>query len=631
MSGLLMQNGKQSFSDANGRPLVNGKVFFYVIATNTLKDTWQDSAQTVLNTNPVILDARGEASIYGSGAYRQVLKTADDVLIWDQIIPDSQQNTAANISISDFNGVTRSLQQITSAFGGVMVGYKAPFVGSVLQPLDDKLSQTCHIDDFPDSPAATWLERAIAGTPAGWTLQLGPGPYIGKPGGAYTRDNITIRGVGRPTPDAGRLVMSGGTVIRGTFHINGRNLRVYDLGVDCGNQACLDLNGGAAMDGFVISKTGSPQTNVIVKEVSALCKSPTDLVHAILLENIIGYEYDQLHGYQGFVGVVNKCQNGYMGNCYGYKNSQSGIQIKSNSYAIQGRTDLGFLSADDEGLSLPGTVGVFVYAEDAQLQQIYGGVIKTKGFDAGLGFFCTSTNPINDVNLISVNAENPLSFGVTSDGPILQASIATVEVTGSASGRSIRISADNLGFHFGEIFTSCLIAFNLDDSIQLGGVFTAGKIVATQAYNIGAPTGVSISPSGVNQRSWRIGSYIARLSVNTGAGSNYRGGWGTANGDAARCWVEGGTVRFRGSVTIPAAASRPGAEQFYQANPLISPLTPALRQFNMTVFTSAAVACTTSIGQINPSGVVTAPYLTNTTHFPTAAVYATFDASWPLD
>src|SRR6185295_2959637 len=84
----LLPNGKQQFVDGNGRPLVGGKVYFYSVGTSTPKDTYQDSAQTSLNTNPVILNARGQASIYGSGAYRQVLRDAFGSLIWDQVIPD---------------------------------------------------------------------------------------------------------------------------------------------------------------------------------------------------------------------------------------------------------------------------------------------------------------------------------------------------------------------------------------------------------------------------------------------------------------------------------------------------------------------------------------------------------------
>lgn len=84
----LIPNGKQQFVDINGRPLVGGKVYFYSVGTSTPKNTYQDVGETILNTNPVIIDARGQASIYGSGRYRQVVRDVFGVTIWDQVIAD---------------------------------------------------------------------------------------------------------------------------------------------------------------------------------------------------------------------------------------------------------------------------------------------------------------------------------------------------------------------------------------------------------------------------------------------------------------------------------------------------------------------------------------------------------------
>lgn len=85
----LLPNGTQQFIDANGRPLVGGSVAFYVPNTTMPKDTWQDAGGTILNTNPVILNSSGEAVIYGSGTYRQVVKDALGNLIWDQLTSDT--------------------------------------------------------------------------------------------------------------------------------------------------------------------------------------------------------------------------------------------------------------------------------------------------------------------------------------------------------------------------------------------------------------------------------------------------------------------------------------------------------------------------------------------------------------
>ncbi len=84
MTASILPNGKNQFEDINGNPLVGGTVTFYEPSSLILKDTWQDSAQTILNTNPIILDSRGQAIIYGDGIYRQRLKDSLGNLIWDQ-------------------------------------------------------------------------------------------------------------------------------------------------------------------------------------------------------------------------------------------------------------------------------------------------------------------------------------------------------------------------------------------------------------------------------------------------------------------------------------------------------------------------------------------------------------------
>ncbi len=80
----ILPNGKNQFIDINGRPLVGGSVTFYEPDTLVLKDTWQDADQSTLNTNPIILDSRGQAIIYGNGTYRQRVKDSLGNLIWDQ-------------------------------------------------------------------------------------------------------------------------------------------------------------------------------------------------------------------------------------------------------------------------------------------------------------------------------------------------------------------------------------------------------------------------------------------------------------------------------------------------------------------------------------------------------------------
>jgi|TARA_R110000868_G_scaffold138590_1_gene352808 hypothetical protein len=71
------------FIDANGNPLSGGKLYTYVAGTTTPLATYTTSAGNIANTNPVILDSAGRASVWlGSGAYKFVLKDSTDVLVY---------------------------------------------------------------------------------------------------------------------------------------------------------------------------------------------------------------------------------------------------------------------------------------------------------------------------------------------------------------------------------------------------------------------------------------------------------------------------------------------------------------------------------------------------------------------
>jgi hypothetical protein len=79
-------NGKQQFFDTNGNPLAGGSVTFYIPSTTTPKDTYTDSTGATPNANPLTLDGAGEAVIWGTGSYRQVLKDSLGNTIWDQVV-----------------------------------------------------------------------------------------------------------------------------------------------------------------------------------------------------------------------------------------------------------------------------------------------------------------------------------------------------------------------------------------------------------------------------------------------------------------------------------------------------------------------------------------------------------------
>lgn len=72
--------------DDNGRPLAGGRLYTYENGTTTPAPSYKDAAGTILNTNPIILDARGSAVIFldSSKVYTFVLRNRFDSLIWTQ-------------------------------------------------------------------------------------------------------------------------------------------------------------------------------------------------------------------------------------------------------------------------------------------------------------------------------------------------------------------------------------------------------------------------------------------------------------------------------------------------------------------------------------------------------------------
>lgn len=114
---VLAPAPKAQFFDATGAPLVGGKVYTYAAGTTTPLATFTDASATTPNTNPVILDSRGECNLWFSTAtsYKVVLKNADDVTQW----------TVDNIST--YGTIASQNANNVSITGGTITGITATF------------------------------------------------------------------------------------------------------------------------------------------------------------------------------------------------------------------------------------------------------------------------------------------------------------------------------------------------------------------------------------------------------------------------------------------------------------------------------------------------------------------------
>lgn len=108
---------KPQFEDLSGNPMSGGKVYFRVGGTSTPKDTYTTSAGTVLNANPVVLNARGEPAneIWGTtGPYRIILEDSLGNTIWtvDNFTPIN--DVTSTTSEWQASGLTPSFINATS-------------------------------------------------------------------------------------------------------------------------------------------------------------------------------------------------------------------------------------------------------------------------------------------------------------------------------------------------------------------------------------------------------------------------------------------------------------------------------------------------------------------------------------
>ena len=97
---------RMQFLDASGTPLAGGLVYTYNAGTSTPAPTYTDSTGTTLNSNPVVLDAGGEAQIWlADQSYRIAVANSSNVQQWMtdnvsayQILQGAQNITLAGVT-----------------------------------------------------------------------------------------------------------------------------------------------------------------------------------------------------------------------------------------------------------------------------------------------------------------------------------------------------------------------------------------------------------------------------------------------------------------------------------------------------------------------------------------------------
>lgn len=132
MTAVLLPNGKQQYFTTAGFPAIGYKVATFDAGTSNPRVTWQDALKVAQNTNPVILDGRGEASIFWEGTYKVQLQDSTGAPIWTQ---DNLQSLPNGYTTSLLPAVTNTVD-----LGSVTLSWRNLFLGPNNAPVLDTLT-----------------------------------------------------------------------------------------------------------------------------------------------------------------------------------------------------------------------------------------------------------------------------------------------------------------------------------------------------------------------------------------------------------------------------------------------------------------------------------------------------------
>lgn len=175
MTTTLSPAPKLQFFDSEGALLVGGKLYTYAAGTSTPLATYADSTGSTANSNPVVLDSRGEANVWlGNASYKFVLKTSNDTLIWTV---DNIENTSA-------------LTSLAGSGGSALVGFIQSGSGAVATTVQAKLREVISVKDFGATGNGTTDDTTAFNN----ALVAAAGKSLYVPAGTYLCTTLTVYG-----------------------------------------------------------------------------------------------------------------------------------------------------------------------------------------------------------------------------------------------------------------------------------------------------------------------------------------------------------------------------------------------------------------------------------------------------
>ncbi len=294
---VLTPVAKMQFLDVTGAPLVGGLLYTYAAGTTTPQASYTDSTGSQANTNPVVLDSRGEANIWlASSTYKFRLCSSDNTELWtvDNIsAPTSALSPvlSGNVTIdSDSAGPALKITQtgtgpvlrvqdsvdpdvtpfIIDSSGQVGIGTQSPSTAfdvndGVIQLSSSGTSRTTISADASNStinsPGSRGLLLATGGTTRVTISSAGTVTFSGATvfsGGATITGNVAVTGTLSST--GALTVSSGGAAITGNSTVTGTLTSTSTLTAQNGLTVSA---GGAGITGTLTANSGVNVTGTV--------------------------------------------------------------------------------------------------------------------------------------------------------------------------------------------------------------------------------------------------------------------------------------------------------------------------------------------------------------------------------
>lgn len=452
------------------------------------------------------------------------------------------------------------------------VSYQPAGTGAVATIVQTKLRESVSVKDFgavgdgvTNNYSAFIL--AIASIPAaGGVLHIPAGTYyLGTSGLLISRSNLTIIGEGMPQVSTNLYSLSGGTILQGTVVIDGNNISVSSLGVDCGTTYVTARNSGNGIDALAIHSVGqtSINKNTNVRDVVGLTKIATSTadataaVHSVLLESLQYGSGDNIVGVGGWFGIVMKVSDFNFTNLIGRESDNVNVYLKSDTYGPVNRVNIQNIIANNTVTR--GYSAVRIEASSAALSGVSIGNVTVQNptfasnSNTGTSVMVAAAgvSPVSNLSIASVTTLNG-SNGISVLGPCYSVSIDNASL----------VSGGGVGFSTG-LGTAVTQPIDVTINNLRAASFTYGAVSIASANTLAviglinaANTGGNVdSTSTINvQTTTRVSQYIGTLLGNSIAPA-LKNGWAAAYGQATGLIAKSGTTTGYGRISAAAATA----------------------------------------------------------------------------